>query len=322
MVQDEGSDLLVIDFRYHLISIVAVLLALSIGIVMGSGVLGGPLLDDLKNRADNIRELNSDLRAESADRLDRINQLEDFLEDSEPYMLNGTLVGEEVVLFELPGVSTSVTEELRSSIGLADGSLVTHIEMTDKVEMPDDIERDELALALGSVSASRDELRVELASLLGTRAAAAADQRDPGGPNADAAEERLDELLNNLEDAEFITVERTEGEETIPGASLFVVVGGTEEPSYEMAPMASELTRDLAEGGPVLAAETSESQAEILVSIIDDGGDAPITTAEGVDTIIGRVAGVLALDLASEGQFGHYGIGPTATDTIPPFPGG
>ena len=111
-----------------------------------------------------------------------------------------------------------------------------------------------------------------MASLLGTRAAAAADQRDTGGPNADVADERLDELLNGLEDAEFLTVERTEGEETIPGGSLFVVVGGTEEPPYEMGPMASELARDLAEGGPVLAAETSDSQAEILVSIIDDGG--------------------------------------------------
>ena len=88
-------------------------MALSIGIVMGSGVLGGPLLDDLEKRADRIRDLNSELRAESADRLDRINQLEDFLEESEPYLLNGTLVGEEVVLFELPGVSTSVTEELQ-----------------------------------------------------------------------------------------------------------------------------------------------------------------------------------------------------------------
>ena len=35
------------DFRFFLISIVAVFLALGIGIVLGSGFLGDPLLDTL-----------------------------------------------------------------------------------------------------------------------------------------------------------------------------------------------------------------------------------------------------------------------------------
>ena len=322
VVPSEGSDLFVIDFRYHLISIVAVLLALSIGIVMGSGVLGGPLLDDLKDRADRIRELNEDLRAESGSRLTRIKELEDFLEDSEPYLVNGALVGEEIVLFEFPGVSASVTEELRSSVGLADGSVVTQIEFTDKLEMEDDIERDELALALASASASREDLRVELASLVGLRSASATDQRDPGGPNSSTAEERLDELLNELEDSEFVSVDRTEGEETVPGGSLFMVVGGTEDPAFEMAPMATELSLELAEGGPVMVGETSDSEAEILIEVVDASVEAQIATTGGVDTIIGRVAAVLGMDLASEGQVGHYGLGPTATEVIPPFPGG
>jgi hypothetical protein len=313
----------VIDFRYHLISIVAVLLALSIGIVMGSGVLGGPLLDDLKERADRIRRINGELRAESEARLTRIGELEDYLEEAEPYVLNGTLVGEEVVLFELPGVETSVTEELRSSIGLADGNLVTHIEFTDKIEISDDIERDELALALGSVSSSRETLRNELATQLASRTAAAADQRDPGGSGQTAADGRLDDLLDELEDAEFLTVERTEGEDTVPGGAIFVVLGGVEDPRFDIAPMAGELALGLSEGGATLAGETSSSSEQILVSMIDDGdAEEKIATADGVDTSVGRVAAVLGLDLASEGQVGHYGVGPTASEMIPAFPGG
>jgi hypothetical protein len=312
----------VIDFRYHLISIVAVLLALSIGIVMGSGVLGGPLLDDIKDRADRIRELNEELRAESGEQTAQIRELEDFLEDSEPYLVNGALVGEEIVLYELPGVSASVTEELRSSVGLADGSVITHIEFTDKLELEDEIERDELALALASASADPEELRVELASLVGSRSATAADQRDPGGPNAAAGDQRLDELLGELEDSGFLTVDGTEGEETVPGGALFMIVGGAEEPAFEMAPMASELSLTLADGGPVMVGETSDSESEILVEVVDVGAEEPIATTGGVDTIIGRIAAVLGMDLVSEGQPGHYGLGPTATEVIPPFPGG
>jgi hypothetical protein len=305
-----------IDFRYHLISIVAVLLALSIGIVMGSGVLGGPILDDLQDRADRIREINSELRAESELRLTRINELEDSLEEIEPYVLNGALVGEDVVLFELPGVSASIIEELRSSVGLADGSIVTHIEFTDKLELGDDIERDELALALASVSSRREDLRVELATHLGARSAAAADR------SSAAAEGRLDDLLAQLEDSEFLSVERTEDEETVPGGGLFMVVGGTEDPTVELGPMATELALRLVEGGAVMAGETSGSEAQMLISVIDDSdAERSIATSDGVDTTIGRVAAVLGLGLAAEGEVGHYGLGPTASETVPPFPG-
>jgi hypothetical protein len=313
----------VIDFRYHLISIVAVLLALSIGIVMGSGVLGGPLLNDLQDRADRIRRINGELRAESESRLTRINELEAFMEEAEPYLVNGTLVGEEIVLFELPGVSSSVTEELRSSVGLADGNVVTQIEMTDKLELSDEIERDELALAISSISSSHDELRVEMARQLGARTAAAADQRDPGGPGPVTADERLEDLLEGLQDAGFLSIERTEGEDTVPGGAIFVIVGGMEDPFFEMGPMATALALELVDGGAVLAGETSDSRAEILVSMIDEGdAEQAIATSDGVDTTIGRIAAVLGLDLASEGEVGHYGIGPTASETIPDFPGG
>ena len=36
-----------IDFRYHLVSLIAVFLALAIGIVIGTTPLNGPVLDDL-----------------------------------------------------------------------------------------------------------------------------------------------------------------------------------------------------------------------------------------------------------------------------------
>ena len=307
-----------IDFRYHLISIVAVLLALSIGIVMGSGVLGGPLLDDIQRRAARIREENGNLLQEVTEGNDRIEQLEEFVADSEPYLVDGALVGEDIVLFELSEVATSTVEEFGSSVGLADGAVVTRIEFADKVQLSDDIERDELALALASVSASPDDLRIELASALGARAATAAESRDPGGPASNAAAARLDGLVTDLEEAEFLSVDRTEDVPTVPEDALFVIVGGTEDPSFEMSAMATELAVELVQGGTVLVGETSDSQVGIIASIIDDGtAEESIATSDGIDTSIGRVAAVLGLDLAAEGEIGHYGIGPTAEEMIP-----
>ena len=59
-----------INFRFHLVSIVAVFLALAVGVVMGYGVLGQPTVDTLQNRIDTVeanaearRKENDDLRA-------------------------------------------------------------------------------------------------------------------------------------------------------------------------------------------------------------------------------------------------------------------
>ena len=37
-----------IDFRYHLVSIVAVFLALAVGVVLGSATLNGPITKELR----------------------------------------------------------------------------------------------------------------------------------------------------------------------------------------------------------------------------------------------------------------------------------
>ncbi len=72
-----------IDFRYHLISIVAVLLALSVGIVMGTGVLGGPALEILNDKVDSVSQRNDELNAEIDELTERIRSQEEFAKGAE-----------------------------------------------------------------------------------------------------------------------------------------------------------------------------------------------------------------------------------------------
>ena len=39
-----------VDFRYHLVTIIAIFLALAVGIVVGTTALNGAILDDLRGR--------------------------------------------------------------------------------------------------------------------------------------------------------------------------------------------------------------------------------------------------------------------------------
>jgi hypothetical protein len=45
----------VIDFRYHLVSIVAVFLALAVGVVLGSAALNGPVVAGLRKSVSTLR---------------------------------------------------------------------------------------------------------------------------------------------------------------------------------------------------------------------------------------------------------------------------
>ena len=44
-----------ISFRYHVVSIVAVFLALALGVVVGTTALNGPITTDLRNKVDTAK---------------------------------------------------------------------------------------------------------------------------------------------------------------------------------------------------------------------------------------------------------------------------
>ena len=51
-----------INFRYHVVSLTAVFLALAIGLVVGTAALNGPVADSLNNQVTSLRKDNTQLR--------------------------------------------------------------------------------------------------------------------------------------------------------------------------------------------------------------------------------------------------------------------
>jgi hypothetical protein len=114
----------VIDFRYHLVSIVAVFLALAIGIVLGAADLQGNTIDLLRSSSNSLR---SDLNAAEAERdsyQTQANTAEQFLQTAEPTLLDGRLTGQRVVLITEPGAQASVVDGIKQAAVTA-GAKVT-----------------------------------------------------------------------------------------------------------------------------------------------------------------------------------------------------
>ena len=54
-----------INFRYHVVSLTAVFLALAIGLIVGTSALNGPLSDSLQHRVDSLTKSNDTLRQQT-----------------------------------------------------------------------------------------------------------------------------------------------------------------------------------------------------------------------------------------------------------------
>lgn len=299
-----------INFRYHLVSIVAVLLALSVGIIVGSGLLGGPLLEDLENRAETVRETNQELRDLAEERLAVIEDQERFAIESESRLLDEVLGGSQVVVIDVEGTEPDLIEGLRTAVGVAGGEVASSIRLHRKLALQSDVERDLLALAVASTSGDADQVLSDAARRLGTRIAAAAQ----GSP------ERLSSLLAQLEEGEFLSVEEG-GAAVVPeGASVLLIAGVGGDPPFEVGGFVAELAGAMAARDvPVLVAEPQTSEWDVMPAVREEGdAGAGVATAGGVDLAAGRIAAIMGLALAENGEVGHFGLGVGSDLILPP----
>ncbi|HLF41014.1 MAG TPA: copper transporter, partial [Acidimicrobiia bacterium] len=106
-----------INFRFHLVSLVAVFLALALGVVMGSTVIDRAIVDGLKSRIDRVERNADERRAENLELKRRVDSLEAYAEEAAPLMLGGRLKGVALTLVAVRGVDDgavrSTTETLR-----------------------------------------------------------------------------------------------------------------------------------------------------------------------------------------------------------------
>jgi hypothetical protein len=122
----------VIDFRYHLVSIVAVFLALAIGIVLGATALQGHTIDAL-NAASNLQknELNA-ANARNSAYQQQVSADGQFLQSAEPKLLGGLLTGDSIVIVTEPGASGAVVDGVKQAAGIAGATVTGEVALQPK----------------------------------------------------------------------------------------------------------------------------------------------------------------------------------------------
>jgi copper transport outer membrane protein MctB len=302
-----------ISFRYHLVSIVAVFLALSLGVLIGTTVVNQGVLDQVRSqadkalkRADNLRDEVDSLRAEVAT-WDR------FGKQIQPLLVGNQLSGTQVVLVTVDGVDLSEVSGIDAILSDGAGAeVLATIVVTPRMNLPDDGSEEALATDLG-LSGSDPKYKLEdgAARALGARLAA--------GPPATG-----DDMLDTLRRDRFLTVRTAAGVDTgsVGGAAQAVVVlsGGQAEPAVDPSLFFQPLVAALVGGDvPVVAAETTETLYPFVSLLRDDGAlDGQLVTVDNADNPAGQVAVVLGLrNLILSATGGDFGVKKGSTGLIP-----
>jgi hypothetical protein len=298
-----------IDFRFHLISIIAVLLALSIGIVTGSGFLGGRLLQEVRSAARRVSNRNEALRLQNAEITERADAAEAALQALEPTLLEGTLVARRVLMVEFEGSDDEASREVRAALERAGAQVVGIIRLRNTLALDEPGAPTELESVLGS-SGSPAELRLALADALGRELNAAA--RHPG------VQASVDQLLAGLERIGLVAAENLP--EIVPSDTDFVVSGGAVvDPAWPVADFTVTLAQRLAgRGTGVVVAEPAQSTWDLTGAVRRDGvTQTMVWTVDNSDTVLGQLASVLVLERAENRPADHYGTAPGASAVVP-----
>ncbi|WP_017589802.1 copper transporter [Nocardiopsis ganjiahuensis] len=332
-----------IDFRYHLVSIVAVFLALTVGLVLGTTMLQDPLLNTLKSETADLRGQSEELRAERDDSELLNAGADQFTDAVAGSVLEGRLLDRRVVLVAAPGADEEVVRALGGRVEDAGAEVVGQLLFEEAfLDSGSATFVDELAFQVsddpGDLSGNPyDKAGTELGRALAARGGA-----DEDGEETKEKEEDPEEETDGETDGEE---DRADGHDANAVLSAFaegglLTVEGSPARSADtvvvVAPAAGAPEEDEERANTALAGLTAALHRQVGPTVLAGGTDSgrqgglvaharaqepSYATVDVVGRPTGDLVVVLALADSLDGSGSAYGIGEGVVAFLPdPLP--
>jgi hypothetical protein len=311
----------VISFRYHIVSIVSVFLALAVGVALGGGPLKGEVDNTLVQQVRADRKVKAGLRAEISALKNTHRFTDEFADTIAPGLIGGTLDGRAVNLVVLPTAQQSEVSALADMIETGGGTVGGTVRIgqpmldVENKQLVDELGR-QLLEGAADVNVPEDASGYERVGALLARAIGTSEE--PGGAPVDGTSESI---LAGLSTAGLLS---TEGELTRRGSVVLLVAGngsgdeqerqGANQIGTTLAVAVDAGTDGAVVGGPVAAA-----REDGLIRAIRDN----VVAAQDVSTVdvlgrsAGRIVTVMALAGQASGEAGHFGAVDAADGAMP-----
>jgi hypothetical protein len=321
----------VIDFRYHLVSIVAVFLALAIGIVLGSTELQGTTLDALRGVNSSLGHQLNAAEAQRNSYEQQAGASDAFLKTAESKLLGGTLSGDRVVIVTEPGAASSVVAGVKTAAALAGAAITGTVALQPKFN--------DLS---GATQANLSAINAQLATSDITTLTPAANSQT--GNQQDAAQLIASAILNQTADQVGLTTGQAQlvlqayaqggylNESGAPWnrATLAVIVASDAVPADGANDPANQVLLAVAQEFAALSAVTlvagsvaGTAPAGSAISVLRGSSvAAQVSSVDNADTTLGQISTMwaFATQLAG-GKPKSYGVlGASAVSPAVPLP--
>jgi Copper transport outer membrane protein, MctB len=278
-----------LDFRYHALSLVAVFLALGIGIVLGSSLGDTVVSQANRDIANSLRGDLSRAKRDASGAHAAVAQRERLLEAVFPRIADTKLAGQSVAIVASGSLPDGVQSSARDAVRAAGGRLA----VIGQLRSPPDIAQLGAAVGPRFAGLRSDDPRLRpLGRKIGTALAS-------GGRLARRLEKRFPDRFGGR-----------------PAAADAVVL--YRDPALERSNAVKQIEQGLIEGlrasgKPVIGVETVDTDPS-QVSFYSNQG---LSSVDDLDSAGGRIALVLTL----AGARGNYGYKKTADAPLPPAAG-
>ena len=305
-----------INFRFHLASLIAIFLALALGVVIGAGVIDRGVVDALDNRLNRVEANANRIQDENDALRDELSEKDGVIESLGNQTVTGKLSNADVGLVAVRGVDGDRVEQTATSLRAAGATVTGVLWLESPWALDDDDEVTSLANVIGSSARRPTTLRTQAWEQIGTRLGQSPLTVAAGG----------DDLLRELDDAGFVSFEApsTGGDLTqFPGvaASMVLIVGtDADVPTDDVVMPASTAIageRLALVAADLYAADAPDagSRGSAFAELRNSALSTVVSTVDDLDRPQGPLTVTLALSalLRIPPDVGHYGLG---TDTV------
>ncbi len=316
-----------IDFRYHLVSIVSIFLALAVGIALGAGPLKGQLGDQLEGQIKSLTSEKSSLNGQLSDARKAADARDSFITAENKQLLAGRLGGATVALVVLPGADGAVVKATTQTVAAAGAKIGATV--TVKSSWSDKANADHRAQA---ATTAQRALGIQPATPAGGQAVdglLAAALVGTSEATSDLA--RRSAALKVLGDAKLLSVDT---DQLTAVATCAVVISGpvTDGTNAQNLAVAKEYVAlaaalDAGSKGAVLASNVGVDVPTSGVSVVSTARansdlKATLSTVDDAGISMGQASIVLGLAEQERGGAGQYGLGADAGAAFPVLQGG
>jgi hypothetical protein len=294
----------VFDYRYHALSLAAVLFALAVGVLIGVAIGDSNLVSSAKNGiVHNLESEVSGAQEHAATLQTQLGAEEAFANDLYPLAVHGLLAGRNIGLVFLGGSSNHINGLVRSAVTQAGGNLATVVAVREPLDLAGLAQEASGTVYAGLGSNPSDpELVHKFGGLAGRQLVSGSSQvsRELLGRVRGSLLSAFDGQLGKLEGLVVVRAEPT-------GMS-------TEQTQASVALESGLLAGASAVGVPVVGVELSNTEPSQV----------PWYKSVGVSSVddLDALAGQAALDYALAGSEGAYGTKSTADSLLPAVSGG